>query len=284
MKLLKTKLHVYRFDLMKPADRIEWSKLQKRLQYRGLECTESRAGGGSHYHDFARFSPPVDVELETLFVFSDHWYTAPILDTDKNGVRVFNWAKDYLPETPHIAQGHYLEQTKEMVEIRDNTYACGFCAAQYHRPDHEFCTKCLGSERLKEKELKLLRLLPTNLHHPGQTDRNRPNLTANETADLIPRYREAQIYGVTKSDKERIAKRRQAIIDERDRAIHHANVEAEGLLWLLDRGIQTTNVVYYSHGGYFAFGWKRHLSKEEVLDLAAALVGFPYPYELKVDE
>jgi hypothetical protein len=67
-----------------------------------------------------------------------------------------------------------------------------------------------------------------------------------------------------------------------------ATEEHAGMLWLLDHGIDSDNVIYYTHTRVFSFGWRDALTKEQEQDIAQRLIpggeseeGFPFAYELK---
>jgi hypothetical protein len=51
------------------------------------------------------------------------------------------------------------------------------------------------------------------------------------------------------------------------------------MLWLLDHGIKTDNVIFYGFSLTFHFGWRK--SMEDMRDdLEKALVGFPFKYDI----
>ena len=116
-----------------------------------------------------------DIELETSCLFSNQWNTAC-------GKRVFDWYEAIYPNRK-IKEGHYLDITDEMRQIRQTTLVCGYCGKNYPNGKPGFCNACLDSEYLKESDLALLRLLPVALKFP-----TREPLTDSERATLLPQY------------------------------------------------------------------------------------------------
>jgi hypothetical protein len=60
-------------------------------------------------------------------------------------------------------KGFYLHQSADMLHLREHTYQCGHCKAQYYSVGdlrQRFCTQCLDDEALTEDNLYLLFLRP----------------------------------------------------------------------------------------------------------------------------
>jgi hypothetical protein len=158
-----------------------------------------------------------------------------------------------------------------MKSIRDNTLQCGYCGATYPKESGQvFCDRCLDSEYLKPDELKLLRLLPIG---NGEWNHDRPELTDEERATLTILY-EAGRKKVYARKKENLRKR----YDEHYR---QQTIEYNGLVWLLDHGIDMENCIYYSHLNTFTFGWRNPVTDEERARIEERIDGFPYRYEIK---
>jgi len=211
------------------------------------------------------------IELDTKHMFSNQWNTP---ETSLN-LRVFDWF-EYIYPNKSIKEGYYLIITDEIKELRKEIFKCGYCGKQYHgEPENEFCMACLDSEYLTKENLFLLRI--KNM----MDNKNRIELTEEEEKLLIPLYTEAQIKGSTEKGKKRIEEERQYLLKERDKIIKNANTEYDGLIWLMDRGIKTDNVIYYDHEGKFCFGWRNKLSHEIRKELRKELELFPFKYEFK---
>ena len=275
MTTLRTTLHTYCFDLTVPAEKAAWADLKARLA-QGPHCH------GPVIADVYVGFRPLDgraVDLETKHLFSNQWNTAPIDGVSATGRRVFDWAleSEYSAGSKRIRRGHYLDQTSDMREIRRNTSACGYCGHQESaQRGLVFCDHCLDSAYLKASDLPLLRMLPVEMDMPG-----RAPLSAAESAYLLPLYRKAQTTGSTARGSARIAKARAAILAERDRAITNANARYDGFTWLMDRGINTENVLYYNHTGRFGFGWRQPVDAETLAELLECISEFRFPYDIK---
>jgi hypothetical protein len=264
---LQTTVHCYRYDVSKPEEKEAWQKLRAQLVKSHGKCFEAL---GDYYQ------PQWDgktVELETTHLFNNQWNSS-------DGRRLFDWAKE--SEIPGqcargIKCGYWLEITQEMRDVRSSTHICGWCSYQTREASPPiFCPKCIGSEYLKASNLHLLRLqrVDSNL--------DRPALSAKEMAELLPRYKEAQLHGNTERDKARIAKKRHALIAKRDRQITRARIEYEGMTWLMDHGIKTDDVIYYDHRGEFCFGWRANgVDTELVSELLDIISEFRWPYTIK---
>lgn len=269
---MKTIIHQYRFDISNSDEKEQYKALRKKLVSMGLECFETW-GGGSHYN------PKLvgEIELDTSFIFSNQWTTQPTLRSEK-GFRLHDWAQDYpINFSKKIKRGHWLEQTAEMKNIRDNTLVCGYCG-KYEPITSEkiFCEKCLDSEYLERKDLHLLRFFPVALHNP-----KRAELTEAELSELLPQYKEAQLHGNTERGKKRIAEKRASIEKEYQQTTTNAKTELDGLLWLMDNGINTDNCIFYNHKNIFSFGWRNPTDESIKDELVELLKNFPFAYEIK---
>lgn len=269
MKNLKTVLHAYSFYINEAEGKAAYAELRERMKAAGIKCFETHGGASHHKYDLAG-----PVELETSHIFDNQWNTAPI--GGGNGHRVFDWAQDYMPNrNPHLKRGHWLEMTGEMIAIRQDTHACGYCGYQCAAADAtHFCPRCIGSEYLTTKDLPLTRMRPV------KAKGDRAALTDSELAERLPLWKSAQIHGNTERDKKRIAEKRARLLADYEKVTKNALTERDGMLWLMDRGI-TESAIYYSHTGRFGFGWRRPVPDELRADLLEALAEFPFAYDIK---
>lgn len=270
---MRTILHAYSFDTRIPSEKTAWRALEARLS----KGPERHGPVFSPVYNSVQKLDGAEVTLKTKHLFGNQWNTAPAAGVSDKGLRVFDWALESVHQQPHIRRGHYLVQTDEMREIRRNTVACGYCGHQEAaQRGSVFCDRCLDSEYLKPSDVHLLRM------HAVDDDSDRAPLTEAESAHIMPLYRSAQLHGNSERGRERTAKRRADIVAKRDRAIGNAHAEHDGILWLLDRGINTDNAIYYTHTGRFGFGWRNPLDAAAVSDLLAAMGGeFRFPYDIK---
>lgn len=290
MDTIKTVFHAYKFDISNPAEREAYREFCAARAAEGRRVFKTH-GNGSHW------LPVYDgltVELETAHVFDNQWNTAPVGES-KNGLRVFDWAEDALwsngRENVTCRRGHWLELTDAMRELRAQVVKCGYCGAQYG-PDRKpipadgFCTKCIASEYLEEKELPLLRLLPAG----SKFGTKRAPLTDAERAILLPAYREAQTTGRNVRDaeaekiaRERIAKRRAETIATAERKKANADTVRDIELWTLENlGYKYLgNVIFYDHTGRASFGWCKPLTAEQLSHVLDKISEFRWPYDIK---
>ena len=268
---MKTVLTSYYFDIRKPEARAQYETLAAALKAEGLECFETH-GGGSHFNE--AWENGVEVELETNYLFQNQWNTA-----GERGMRIFDWAQDYnshIGAPQGIKRGHYLKQTEEMREIRRNTMKCGYCEKmEPAAKGYIFCPHCLDSDYLKSTELHLLRMQPVC----NENNRRAP-LTEAEAAHLLPLYKEAQLHRSTERGKARIAEKRASIVREFERVTKNAATEKDGFLWLMDRGVNTENCIFYDFRSMFSFGWRRPIENVISAELAEMLKDFPFPFEI----
>jgi hypothetical protein len=216
------------------------------------------------------WTEPTEIELETDWLFNNQWNT-------KCGKRVYDWCEETVPNRS-MKRGYYLVITEEMREVRRNTLKCGYCGK--HEPaakGYTFCHKCLSSEYLKEKDLKMLRLRPCDSPHTYRS----PELTDAETARLLPLYKEQQLFGLHERGIARTKKMRDQIESKLINGCLKLQEEYERFTWLMDNGISVDNVIYYDHTKKTSFGWREPLSPkrtEEVLDIIDA---FPWSWYVK---
>ena len=285
---LTTVLMSYRFDTSKPGDDATYALLVQHLRAQGLRRMHSHDGGRTfHYHE--EWKQGVTVELDTAHLFQNQWVAKPFGESEPLPRHVYDWAEDYLLGATQgwIKQGHYLEQTDAMRELRQQTSKCGYCAAYAPTGTQTFCDQCLGSEHLTEKDLPLLRMRPVAMDW-----REVEPLTTDESAWLLPRYREAQSRGISKRDKKRRADYRARLVeDARKECVAARGTIARGgkhktvaLLWLFDAGLPIRvceNAIYYDHKNCLTFGWREPMPAEDVSLVLDVISEYPGAYSIK---
>lgn len=262
---MKTKLIRYNIDLKSPGGYNRWKELTERLLATNGDCFNVYADTRPDAVEV----PEGEVEFELAYIFSNQWNTT-------SGFRVFDWYEGIVPN-PSIKRGYYLEITDEMREVRRNTNSCGYCGHQEAaQRGLVFCDRCLDSPYLKAEELHLLRMLPVALHFP-----TRDPLTDAEREHLMPEYVRRQTTGADSRNAQKLAKQRRDIRQKFEKKTENAKAEHDGLIWLMDRGFDVDNVIYYDHVGRFAFGWRSPVSDEVAQKLLEVVSEFPFPYEIK---
>lgn len=282
MNTLSATLMFYRLDTTKAVDKSIYDDLVKDLKDKGYHKSTSTAPR-AYSSEFNGFWDKIEsiggkqVTIETDFLFSNQLNTAPIEDVSATGMRLFDWS-EVIFENKAIKQGYYVTPLDELRRLRETTLQCGFCGHLYRErePVGEFCQKCLGSRHLKSSELRLLRLLPVTFKG------SRPELTEEERTRLLPTYRQAQIDGITKQDKELRKKDRDNLDKQYRLRVKESIIEFIGMNWLLDRGIDPSNVIFYKHSGYFCIGWQNSLEKGLADEIEEMIKGFPFPMTLEV--
>lgn len=277
--VIKTTLHTYTYDILEPLEEEAYERLCDHMREKGVKL--SRTLGFQYMHPGALNNK--EIELETNFLFGDQWNT-----TESSGnLRLWDW-NEVIPEySKSRKHGYWLEQTREMIDIRQDTLVCGYCG-KYVDYDEEvgdhgeegetgFCNKCLDSEYLEEKDLHLLRLRPVSTSFGA----DRAPLTEGELAWLKPKFLEAQLHGTGERSINAIKKERADLEREYAAALDNAEANHRGYLWLIDHNISRKNCIFYKHTGRFGFGWRKELSTDESNALSAALADFPYEYDIK---
>lgn len=273
---MKTIYHAYDIDITQPGGAEAWAALKARLTAQGARRFHAI---GNHCN---RSWDGYELTLETGHLFDNQWNTAPFAGSE-TGARVFDWAQDSIwrngSENKTIKRGHYLDQTPEMIAIRREYKGCGYCGKQEPAAKgYVFCPHCLDSEYLTEKDLKLTRV--AYICDSWKDDRF-PELSEAERAHLLPLYKQAQIHGSTERGRARIAQARADATKRADRAIANAATERDGFLWLLDNGVNTDNVIFYTHTGRFGFGWRRPIDDVLLSTLLEVITEFRWPYDIK---
>ena len=216
-----------------------------------------------------------EIHLETKHLFEDQWST-------DEGFRLHNKASFEWPAL-HIKEGYYIRQNPQMIAVLQGTARCGYCHHQAPVGEKDFCDKCLHFAYLDESNLYLLRMEPIEAPErrtgkPLKTPRGASPLSEEELAVIMPRYVEAQ----TKLREQREAKLRAELEDELSKAVELATLKHDGMLWILDAGIPTENVIFYPHTRTFCFGWRHPVGKEvKAVLLEKLLKEFPFDFEIK---
>ena len=76
-------------------------------------------------------------------------------------------------------------------------------------------------------------------------------------------------------------KKRQGLIDTAAKKAQQEQTELNGKLWLMDRGLNVDNVIYYNHRDIFTFGWRDVVTDMEKGAILDVISEFPFEYEIK---
>jgi hypothetical protein len=276
MKMIQTKIQSYYYDISITADKLAYDALCENMKVNNIKCFEA---SGSYYFTWCKDSKII--QLKNKHLFNNQWITAPIDGVSDKGLRVFDWAQDYIPlnYSKNIKKGHYLVITEEIKKARENRLQCGYTGKQIlknEKPEHGFNLDALISEYLTEDYLHLIRYEALNVG-------KRAELSESEKSFLMPLFLEAQIKSKKlKSEAERLADLKK-LNEEYENTIIHAKNKRDGFQWLFDNNFSLNNWIYYDHTKTFCFGWR-----SDGVDLILAetmrknLVGFPAKYEIKI--
>ena len=291
---IKAELVYYRIDVSRPEGREAYAELCETLKEIPFETwvTQGRFPNGTTNFQLHKFIDSLlkelsikissadcqlhsrEINLKTDHLFEDQWNTV-------EGFRLHNKTLFEWPAL-HLKEGYYIRQNPEMIAVLQGTAKCGYCGHQAPVGEKDFCDKCLHSAYLDESSLYLLRMEPIEnperrAGKPLKTPRSAKPLSEAELAEIMPRYVEAQ----TKLREQQEAKLRAEVEVEFSKAIELAIIKRNGMIWILDAGIPTENLIFYPHTRTFCFGWRNPVSKEVRTELVEKLKQFPFDYEIK---
>lgn len=290
---IKAELVYYRIDVSRPEGRKAYAELCETLKEIPFEkwVIRGRFPNGTANFELQKFINSLrekldihvssadyqlhsrEIHLETKHLFENQWST-------EEGFRLHNKTEFEWPAL-HIKEGYYIRQNPQMIAVLQGTAKCGYCGHQAPVGEKDFCDNCLSSPYLDETSLYLVRMEP--IEKPERRAEGvkkasqRAPLTEAELAVIMPRYVEAQTKVQQKKEKEL----REAIKRNLEQKIELAETDAKGMLWILDAGIPTENLIFYPHTRTFTFGWRNPVSKEVRAELVEKLKQFPFDFEIK---
>ena len=205
------------------------------------------------------------IELNDDIILRNQW--------DSDFGRVFDWYEDIRPYDRSIKRGHYLDITQEMIDVRNNTYVCGYCGRYSDKADI-FCRKCLGSEYLTEGNLDLLALRPVAISNSA------PRLPDGMQMRLKKLWRVAQVTRLKEKAKKLIADTRK----EKARYVAEANEKLRIKLHFLNNGVDIGNMIYYPSRNVVCYGWRTRVSMEEAVKIESKLKPFWFTLEFNLND
>ena len=291
---IKAELVYYRIDVSRPEGRKAYAELCETLKEipfetwriqgrfpnettnfnlrKFIDSLKEKLGIHLSWEDSQVFNR--EIHLKTDYLFDDQWST-------EEGFRLHNKTEFEWPAL-HIKEGYYIRQNPEMIAVLQGTAKCGYCDHQAPVGEKDFCDKCISSPYLEVSQLRLLRMEPIEApeRRSGETlkiPRGARPLSEEELAVVIPRYMEAQ----TKLREQQAAKLRAEVEAGLSKVIELATIKRDGMIWILDAGIPTENLIFYSHTRTFCFGWRNPVSKKVRAELVEKLKQFPFKFEIK---
>lgn len=254
---IKTTINYYSFNTNNTIEAAEYQALRDKLEatygskFFNAICRSQYAWSGD------KAQP---ITLYTSDVFDNQW------NSDKG--RVFDWMEDISPSNRHAKKGHYLTLVPEMDELRSKIYKCRYCGKYSDEPGIH--VEDLGSEYLKRDQIHIARFMLF-------TDKEIPVLT--QDSHYLDLYDEVQRNRLKKKGEQTKAR----LLQELENTNKAIETKIDGLVRLLDAGIDTENVTYYPHVNTFTFGWRNSLDAGEKLSLETRVkaINFPYIVEYK---
>ena len=219
-----------------------------------------------------------EIELDPAHLFDNQWNGT--IEGDK-AVRVFD-LYDGMSSTRNARFIHWLDITDEMIAIRRNTYACGYCGHKVDVADKGdgFCNECIDSDYLSQDQLHLLKLVTV-----AGSNKVERKITPEQREMLKERFLYAQRNGKPGRENEILLKQIKREDEEKDRflrVVQNAQVRLQSVLKLDDIWPRTSNLIIYDRSGEFHFGWRTGLARETIEKLQADLVAvdFQSPYKI----
>jgi len=257
--MIRLKVIKYCLNISKPGDATQYGSIQRTCEELG-------------YRKFEVFAPsylasetPDAGEIEEQHLFESQY--------NLSGYRVHDWFECYEAHANNKRRdGYYLVGETDadipaLRKLQSQSHRCGYCGYTYVGDNPPtFCDDCLSNAYLEDHELRLLRLVSllemreTSLLIPRSIrelrwSSLRPELSPAELDELRPRYQHQQQLRLEKVRQQKIAE-------------NHAKQEAarrDWLVedWLLRNGINTDNVIYYTHTDEWCWGWRKVLTIPE---------------------
>lgn len=264
---MKTTLHHYFFrDITKEPDKSSYENLSNKLKNLKIRSMESISSGINFPNDNTSY----EVDLDTNFLSNNQWNTSENSPYFPNQ-RVFDWFKfQFSDSLSKTRMGYYLEQTQEMIDIRYNTFKCGFCGNISY--SEGFCDKCIESEYLSVKDLFL-----TKFVRICDSGKKKEEITKEEFNALFPKFLNEQL----KRSKRTFLKQIEEEKEEIEKLMSASHIKIKGLEWLYGHDvILKQRVFFYNRTETFHFTVE---DKEDVEIFGNSLkgMGFPYKYEVK---
>lgn len=275
IKPIRLRLVKYRLDMRKPEDKAKYKEIKKAAKALGYQLMDCFSGSK---HDWMDKLPELHT-IETKHLFHDQYNSV-------EGFRIHDWYENIHPNNRFLEEGYYLvgetdDDLERLAMAKRDQLTCGYCGDRSGVAGQGFCTKCLDSPYLEEKDLHLLRLRSIA---DDDIRSNRPSLTDDERGALLPLYVQRQTTGATSRNAAKLAKQRADLHSDFDESSREALTKRDGMLWLMDNGLSIDNVIYYSHTDKFGFGWRKPIGAAVLSNILDKISEFPFSYEIKCED
>ncbi len=250
---MKAQIKTYRFLIDKPDQKKAYQDLLKTIPTKNCFSVYATTKNDDYPHNQI-----IDIEIDTKHLFDNQFNTI-----DRK--RLFDWFEGVYPNK-NVKCGHFLINPTELNNLRSTRVACGYCGKQYDNHNETVCLSCVNSEYLKPENYHLLALRPVNF-------KGERTLSTNDLNRILPLIESAKI--------DRLQKKKVDLIARKEKELKHKEIEFDGFTFFLDHGIDTDNLIYYSHKNQFCFGWRNKLSDSETSKILDVISEFKYPYLIK---
>lgn len=187
-------------------------------------------------------------KIERYTVENDHLFDDQF-NTDKERILEGKYAVIF-PSTGY----------NKLTDLRNNTFCCGYCGAQYTEITHDgYCHSCTGSEYIEEDNFKLLQLFPVALEYRNKKYAEIPQALLNEIKE---KQKETKLLKA----KEEIKNNRKRIEDK----IKEINQESDILTYLIENDdfiLLHGIYIFYNHSQTLDFTYKADKMTDKLKEL-----------------
>ena len=271
MKKIKLQIKKYRLNIGNAEEKTEYNNLKNKLEKQGLKLFASIDMNGFKSRKFWEgLQESHNYEIDTSYIFDNQYNT-------KCGLRIFDWSEDIQIHNEDIKKGYYIvlsDAFNRLKELTKTTLKCGYCGKLYPKqPVSKWCKSCRDSEYLEPNNYPLLYLHPVSMQWEEKETQEIP-------FDVLESIKSQQQKGLERRLKNRIKQEREDL----KKKANDVKKEKIAFEYLVKKGIDFKNVIYYNHSNIFCFGWSTPLKEEEIKHLEKHLADFPFEYKLKTEE
>ena len=247
--MIKVQLNKYRLDISNDNEHIEYMRITKKAKALGHKLFDSIC---SNYASSFQDKLPTTATIETDFLFTNQYNTV-------EGSRIFDWSESIV-RNKNLKIGYYLTGDIDALKAaKASQLCCGYCGKRYdaRNTDQKYCTSCIGSEHLTEDTLYLLQLLPI-----GASDKLSPGRDKVITEELKESY-EKNKFDFEAAQATRLKIKAAKLLTDLDKDVKEMTYKTGVIYDLLTNGVDTENLIYYSHKNEWSYGWRTKVSKGE---------------------
>lgn len=259
------KMQLVKYNLDTREEPKKYRAIKETAQALGHKLMDASSPGTRH--DWLD-NLPDEVTINPAHLFADQYNTI-------EGFRVHDWYEEIFwtnrGQRTSQKKGYYLTgEIEQLRQAKGNRYACNYCGKQYQKAEAPtFCSRCVGFEYLTEDRLPMLIVRPIMEKWNGldKAPADLVDLWRRIEPELKAQYEAANLVNLQKKAEHVLANARKKAAELME--------EANMLSQLLTHGIDTDNLIYYSHTKRWCFGWHKPLSKKQIQETEARLRAVP---------